>query len=85
MNKKTFRVGDKVEWESQAQGYCKVKTGVIVAIVHQGLLPTNACPLKYETNRFSMSQPRDHRSYLIKVGNSYNLNWPRVCHLRKIN
>ena len=74
----TFKIGDKVEWESQSGGfYGKVKRGEIVQIVKAGQKPEPGT-LRVLGAGFGMS--RKHDSYLVKVGNvAY---WPRVIHLK---
>ena len=67
-----FKVGDKVSWTSQSAGVTKTKTGVVVEVLPAGC----------KTGR-KFGAPRDHESYLVKVGRSEKLYWPRVCHLKK--
>ena len=73
MKETEFKVRDKVTWTSQAQGYTKKKTGIVVEIVFKNTYPETV--LEYGTSR-------DHTSYVVQVGNKYY--WPRVNYLKKV-
>ena len=87
-----MKIGDIVEWKSQAGGYSKRKLGKIVNIV-----PPHKGPLKYiveakeatgasfsSTAGYGMS--RDHESYVVHVPSKTGkgkgtLYWPKVRNL----
>ena len=72
-----FRIGDAVEWESQSGSYRKKKKGVIFDVVPAGGAPD---PKELRVLGAGFGMNRDHKSYLVRVGNiAY---WPRVKHLR---
>ena len=77
-----FKIGDLVQWESQSGGSRKKKVGRIVKIIPAKRHPGDLL------GKFSMSNnyglPRNHKSYLVQVGNSIRLYWPRVVHLKKV-
>ena len=79
----TFKKGDKVKWESQSGGHTKQKVGIVISAVKPNQNQNNQCPFGYNNRRFVDSTPRDHRSYLVRIGRSCQLNWPLVKHLRK--
>ena len=67
--------GDTVRWQSQSQGYHKVKEGIIVAKIPAGRRPSEAVfPALYRGA--GPGYGRDHDSYVVKVGNKFY--WPRV-------
>lgn len=76
---KKIKIGDKVSWKSQAAGYFKVKEGVVVAIVPAKRFVNDFIPPGFKID--GASGYRNHESYIVRVGNSINLNWPRVRHL----
>jgi len=69
-----MKKGDTVSWISQAQGYVKHKTGVIVRV-----LAPDERPSPREVKGAGWG--RDHESYIVKVGNK--LYWPRVSALER--
>lgn len=82
-----MKLGDKVEWTSQAGGVVAMKMGNIVLVI-----PANT-PLQNEMLRNSdlglqelrwefsdPSKSRSHESYLVQVED--RLYWPRVSGLR---
>ena len=73
-----MRVGTAVEWESQSNGSTTLKRGVIVAVVPAHKDPTKHIPPDMKCNSISYGAPRNHESYLVQVGNSVSLYWPRV-------
>lgn len=78
-----FKVGDLVTWTSQSQGSTTTKTGRVFAVV-----PADTLPQLYLCGFTGRSGggfgcPRDHESYLVKVGNSRRLYWPLVKKLKK--
>ena len=60
-------IGDIVSWTSQAGGFSKMKTGVIVDFVKPYSVPDE----KYKLHTLSM---RKTTSYVVQVGNKYY--WP---------
>ena len=76
-----FRLGDKVQWRSQAGGYTVDKVGVVVAIVPAGADPWECLP-PGTSGDFGFS--RDHESYLVMRGKRPKLYWPRVTALKLI-
>jgi len=90
-----MKVGDLVEWESQAAAYWTTKAGKIVAIV-----PDDVNPLKtgfgrkayYENTHRIMFDGgyRPHKSYLVEVPGGKTakampkLYWPRVNQLKLV-
>ena len=70
-----FKVGDRVEWTSQAGGSTRTKRGAVVEVVKRGEAPA---PISKNRNP---GMPRDHESYLVRVKGS-GLYWPRVKALR---
>lgn len=78
-----YYVNVQVTWTSQAAGYEKTKTGTIVAIVPAGRLPTSYVPADMTLASWP-GMPRNHESYLVRVGRSKALYWPRVSALAKV-
>lgn len=78
----SFKVGDRVQWESQASGSWTEKRGVIVAIVPASVSPFRCLPGRFEgpIHRFDNSF-RDHESYLVQVRQCRRLYRPRVSSL----
>ena len=62
-----MQIGDTVSWTSQAGGFSKMKTGVIVEAVR----PHHSPDAKYNLRTLSK---RSSTSYVVKVGNKYY--WP---------
>ncbi len=61
-----MKEGDRVRWQSQAQGYHVVKEGIVVAVIPAGRLPDrDVFPSLYKNSGVGMS--RDHESYVIKA------------------
>lgn len=54
---KTFDLGDRVTWSSQAGGHSKTKLGTIVEVVRAGKFPKH----------YSNSSTREHESYVVEV------------------
>jgi hypothetical protein len=89
---KTFKIGDKLAWTSQAAGTPLEKVGTVVAVIPPNLNP----PVKAVSYRYGASEvafgwgaSRKQESYLVLV--SYpgtkrvpKLYWPRVQGLRKV-
>jgi hypothetical protein len=71
----TFKVGDIVEWTSQAAGCTRTKRGEVVEVV-----PAGCQPVPMSKNR-NPGNARDHESYLVRVKGA-GLYWPRVSALR---
>lgn len=71
-----IRIGDTVEWWSQAGGFGKVKRGVVVAVVGPGQYPNTVLGRLGVAKRlrdYGMSRART--SYVVDVGG--RLYWPR--------
>jgi len=75
-----FKVGDAVFWGSVSSGSYKRKVGVVVAVVEADERPVLPEGLKCNSSA-GYGLPRDHRSYLVQVGNKKGVYWPRVKHL----
>ena len=69
-----MKKGDIVTWSSQSKAHRTVKTGQIIEVVLPGNQPKKYCP-----NGGPMGCPRNHRSYVVKVGSK--TYWPLVRHL----
>lgn len=82
-----MKVGDKVTWSSQSGGFRKTKHGVVVAVVPAGEHPWGKGKGRdtiYVPEGFYLDTDgwcRDHESYLVQVGKSKKLYWPRAKHL----
>jgi len=80
-----MKVGDRVQWTSQSQGYEKEKVGVIVEIVPAGKRIVDA---KYRNElRIDIGSYRNHKSFIVRVtgpqgGTKYY--WPLVKNLVQI-
>jgi hypothetical protein len=77
----TFKVGDRVEWTSQAAGIARTKIGAVIEVV-----PPNGDP---KSKLREMGWSRDHESYVVRAvaqGRTSNARaatyWPRVSALR---
>jgi hypothetical protein len=73
-----FRVGDSVSWRSQAGGYWKEKVGVVVFVVPAGVPPHHVLRSSDDFHGDFALGGRDHETYLVQIGKSKNLYWPRV-------
>ncbi len=73
-----MKIGDQVEWTSQAGGYTRTKRGEIVAVV-----PANTMPEMRKVSRYGGGMARGHESYLVKVPGK-GTYWPRVPALRLV-
>ena len=78
-----FKVGDCVYWGSASGGSYTRKVGVVVAVVEAGETPVPPDGLKCNSAA-GYGLPRDHRSYLVRVGNKKGCYWPRVKHLGRM-
>jgi hypothetical protein len=75
-------IGDRVVWESQAQGRWKTKQGKVVAVVPAYERASRYVPDGYnKVDGWGMS--RNHESYIVAVGQ--NLYWPRVSALKVVS
>jgi len=79
-----FKIGDRVEWESQSHGSMKTKVGTVVAIN-----PPNCIEhLMAKWGLKGAGYARDHESYIVavKAGKTDKAKpkyyWPRVSALR---
>ena len=81
---------DTVTWTSQAQGCSKTKTGIVMQVVHPGLMPDRE-RFKALYTGAGVGSPRNHESYVVSVdmgkspGKSIRYYWPRVSALAKID
>ena len=81
-----MKVGDEVEWSSQANSRWRTKRGIIVAVVPDGKTPRDLAewPSITEGNSTGPIDPRTlsrrGESYVVRVGRI--LYWPRVSVLR---
>ncbi len=92
----TFKIGDRVEWDSQANRGQWTKIGTVLAIVPANELPLRVFdPIERETGYSSTFDPRtlvrNHESYVVAVDQIGKvrkrkpvLYYPRVTALRKI-
>jgi hypothetical protein len=78
----TFSVGDLVTWDSQSAGYLKKKSGIVVAVVPPRQRVNDCIPCGFVLKSVP-GMPRQHESYLIRIGRSTRLYWPRVALLNK--
>jgi hypothetical protein len=74
-----FKVGDTVEWTSQAQGSTTKKRGVVAEVVAKEQRPDR---IKFASlyKHSGCGWGRDHESYVVMVGNKPY--WPRANALR---
>ena len=82
-----MKLGDLVEWTSQSSGFTKTKCGKIVGIVPAGIDPKDHVPQDAGGVFFQLKNPgspRNHDSYLIRVGKQRNLYWPLVNKLKLV-
>jgi hypothetical protein len=84
-----LKVGDKVQWASQAAGYTKAKEGVVALVVPPSLNPCNVIrdtEVSHVSCQFD-GMARNHESYLVLVTGvkgGKKLYWPRVSSLQKV-
>lgn len=79
-----LQVGEKVIWRSQSNGRATVKEGVVVIVVPAQVDPRNiVLPEGLVLPRNFNASPRNHTSYLIRVGKQKHLYWPLVKNLRR--
>lgn len=80
MKTTSFKVGDTVEWESQAGSYWKKKTGKVEFVVPAGV------DVRRITDKLDgPGMARHHESYVVKVGTvGFKYYWPRVSALKKV-
>lgn len=85
-----FKVGDKVEWESQAGGNYRTKKGEVFDVINGYEAPAPGDYHFHKTMFDGDGSPRGHESYLVEVPGGKTpkakprLYWPRVSQLRKI-
>lgn len=84
--KQSFQNGDAVSWSSQAAGYTRTKTGVVVQVVPAGAMPDRQ---RFERlyKGAGVGGPRDHESFVILVPGKTSkaagtLYWPRAAGLK---
>lgn len=81
-----FKIGDKVTWSSQAQGFAREKTGVVVEVVAAGNRPSR----KFDDlhKGVGCGYGRDHDSYVVEVRTGKTdkakpkHHWPRASALK---
>jgi hypothetical protein len=71
-----LKVGDRVEWTSQAAGIARTKRGVVIWVVKPGERPVIP---NFGAVR-GAGMPRNEESYVVRAGG--RLYWPRVSQLR---
>lgn len=77
-----LKVGDTVEWTSQAGGNSRTKRGVVVAVVAAGARPNRSkFPALHRWGGCGL--PRSHQSYVVKV-DGRGVYWPRSSALRRV-
>lgn len=82
----SFKIGDRVTWSSQAQGFAREKTGTVVEVVEKGNRPSR----KFDDlhKGIGCGYGRDHDSYVVEVrtGKTDKAKpkhyWPRASALR---
>ncbi len=79
---RAFKVGDTVEWTSQAGGFTKTKRGVVREVVP----PKGRMSSGMARGLSSIGSKRDHESYIVQVTTGakggVSTYWPRVSALR---
>lgn len=87
-----FKIGDRVTWSSQAGGYSKQKSGIVVSVVPKGVPVFHHSWLAmtetgvHDRNLDSV-RSRDHESYIVHVPTKTGrgkgkLYWPAVNKLK---
>jgi len=79
-----FKIGDWVEWESQAHGYSRTKTGCVVAVLRSW----ERVPDEFASELPGHGNPRTGISYIVRVPAKTNkgrgkLYWPITNRLTK--
>ena len=90
----TFKIGDKVKWQSQANGGWTEKKGIIIAVVPIKGKPADVLPdyagSKYRTTIDPRSLGcRQHQSYVVLVDGKTDkatpiMYWPVVSRLQRV-
>ena len=76
-----FKVGDRVQWDSQAGGFVTTKAGEVAAVIAPGQRVWMPAGLRFRSV-VGAGRVRDHESFIVKVGNvAY---WPSVALLRPV-
>lgn len=70
-----MKVGDKVKWTSQAQGYTRMKEGEVVAVIAEGDRPSREAFLDLYKGP-GCGYGRTGESYVVRVGRKHY--WPRA-------
>ena len=77
-----FKIGDKVQWTSQAQGYSKTKNGEVVQILAPWERPArDVFPDLYK--HLGCGFGRKETSYVVRVKNKHY--WPIASKLEEMN
>jgi hypothetical protein len=80
-----FKVGDVVEWESQAAGISRTKEGAVVQVVKESHYPPAISG--------TPGSPRSHESYIVRASvmngseaqkRRTKLYWPKVKYLKLV-
>jgi hypothetical protein len=85
-----FKVGDKVQWESQAAGFLKKKQGEIFRVITKWEAPMPGDFPDHKTMFDGDGMARGHYSYLVEVPGGKTdkatpkLYWPRVKNLKPL-
>ena len=85
-----MKIGDEVEWSSQAGGFETTKRGVVKAVIPPKEVPrVFAFDVEPDVGKWMFDgRPRWEESYLVLVTGSRGsrkLYWPRVKHLRLVS
>jgi hypothetical protein len=86
-NMQQFKVGDKVQWSSQAQGSMATKRGTVIGVIppggHWAFGPEHGY-----VSHYGGGDMRNHESYLVRVPakgkGKPHLYWPRVSALKAV-
>lgn len=75
-----FKIGDKVKWSSQAQGYSKIKEGEVVQVVPSGERPDRERFIElYKHSGCGFG--RSAESYVVRVKRKHY--WPVASKLER--
>ena len=82
--KKAFKIGDRVEWSSQAGDFWSIKIGTVVEVVNENFRPNRErFPDLYKNAGCGMY--RNYKSYVIKINGKGNKHyWPIASKLKHL-
>lgn len=81
-----FKVGDLIEWDSQAHGNVRTKIGIVIQVVPVGMTPDHYTDQETLWKIHRPGSGRNHESYIIALPHPdkpTEFFWPRVKHLTK--